>query len=112
MSIPSIHVGCGDFSLQRLNLLMNSREFSPIACVDIDKAKARSKLLSLKSTKNLANQVYTSITEAKNKHKDAKVCFIFVSSLEHTKLILESLKLGMHTFCVKAIAATRKNLKV
>ena len=43
------------------------------------------------------------ITEAKKKH-EAKVCFIFVSSKEHSKLIIESLKLGMHTYCVKSIA--------
>ena len=111
MSISSIHVGCGDFSLQRLDLLITGNEFKPVACVDIGKEKAKSKLLSLKSAKNLASEVYTSITEAKEKHKDAKVCFIFVSSLEHTKLIIESLKLGMHTFCVKAVASNQKEFK-
>ena len=80
MSISSIHVGCGDFSLQRLDILITGNEFKPVACVDIGKEKAKSKLLSLKNAKNLASEVYTSITEAKEKHKDAKVCFIFVSS--------------------------------
>mgnify|MGYP001198838179 CR=1 FL=1 len=61
MSISSIHVGCGDFSLQRLDLLITGNEFEPVACVDISKEKAKSKLLSLKSAKNLANEVYTSI---------------------------------------------------
>ena len=36
MSLPSIHVGCGDFSLQRLEVLVNGELFKPVACVDID----------------------------------------------------------------------------
>ena len=39
MKIPSIHVGCGKFSLQRLEMLINGNEFNPIACVDIDLEK-------------------------------------------------------------------------
>ena len=41
MKIPSIHVGCGKFSLQRLEMLINGNEFNPIACVDIDLEKAK-----------------------------------------------------------------------
>ena len=51
MKIPSIHVGCGKFSLQRLEMLINGNEFNPIACVDIDLEKARSKLSSIKINK-------------------------------------------------------------
>ena len=112
MKIPSIHVGCGDFSLQRLGVLIDGNEFNPVACVDIDLKKAKSKLSSIKINKNeyLTDRVYTTISEAKKKH-DAKVCFIFVSFKEHHKLIIESLKLGMHTFCVKPIALNQKEFK-
>ena len=84
MKIPSIHVGCGDFSLQRLGVLIDGNEFNPVACVDIDLKKAKSKLSSIKINKNeyLTDRVYTTISEAKKKH-DAKVCFIFVSFKEH-----------------------------
>ena len=44
MLIPSIHVGCGDFSLQRLEVLANENFFNPVACVDIDVKNARNKL--------------------------------------------------------------------
>ena len=112
MKIPSIHVGCGNFSLQRLEVLINGDEFNPVACVDINLEKARSKLSSIKINKNgdLSNCIYTTIAEAKKKH-DAKVCFIFVSFKEHHKLVIESLKLGMHTFCVKPIARNQKEFK-
>ena len=69
MQIPSIYVGCGKFSLQRLEILINSNQFTPIACVDIDIEKAKSSLLLMKGnvTENLSNRVYTTITEAKKK---------------------------------------------
>ena len=41
MLIPSIHVGCGDFSLQRLEVLANEDFFNPVACVDIDVKKRK-----------------------------------------------------------------------
>ena len=44
MKIPSIHVGCGNFSLQRLEILINGNKFDPVACVDIDLKKAKSRL--------------------------------------------------------------------
>ena len=112
MKIPSIHVGCGKFSLQRLEMLINGNEFNPIACVDIDLEKARPKLSSIKinKTEDLSNRVYTTISEAKEKH-DAKACIIFVSLKEHHKLVIESLNLGMHTFCVKPIAHNQKEFK-
>ena len=113
MKIPSIHVGCGNFSIQRLEILTKSDQFIPVACVDIDTVKAKNKLESIKNDANidLTKQLYTSISEAKNKNNDAKACFIFVSSKEHPKLIIESLKLGMHTYCVKPIANNQKDFK-
>ena len=111
MKIPSIHVGCGNFSIQRLEILTKSDQFIPVACVDIDIVKAKNKLESIKNDANIdfTKQLYTSISEAKNKNNDAKACFIFVSSKEHPKLIIESLKLGMHTYCVKPIANNRED---
>ena len=112
MKIPSIWVGCGGFSLQRLEALSNGTQFTPVACVDIDIESAKSRLLLIKESlhENLNDRVYSTITEARKKH-DAKVCFIFVSAKVHPKLIIESLKLGMHTYCVKPIATSKRNLK-
>ena len=112
MKIPSIHVGCGKFSLQRLEILYNGNQFTPVACVDINVKKAQSDLLSFKGNldKNLCEKVYTTITEAKEKH-DAKACFIYASAKAHSKLIIESLKLGMHTLCVKPIACNQQEFK-
>ena len=70
MKIPSIHVGCGKFSLQRLEILINGNKFNPVACVDIDLIKAKSNISLIKGSKinNLSNKVFTTITEAKKKH--------------------------------------------
>ena len=112
MQIPSIHVGCGRFSLQRLEILIGGNQFKPVACVDLNLKKAKMSLSALKNNvaKDLIDKTYTTITEAKKKH-DAKVCFIYVSSKEHAKLIVESINLGMHTFCVKSIASNQKEFK-
>ena len=112
MSIPIIHVGCGEFSLQRLKILVDGNQFTPVACVDIDIEKAQTGLKFLQGNvpEDLTKRVYTTITEAKEKH-DADVCFIFVASKVHAKLVIESLELGMHTFCVKAIACNQEEFK-
>jgi len=112
MSIPFIHVGCGKFSLQRLQVLIDGNQFRPVACVDIDLKKARSGLSSLKVNvpEILGDRVYTTISESRSEN-DAEVCFIFVSSKEHAKLVIESLNLGMHTLCVKAIACNQEEFK-
>ena len=84
MSLPSIHVGCGDFSLQRLEVLVNGELFKPVACVDIDAEKARIKISKINKSKvkNLKDKIYSTISEAQKKNQ-AKACFIFVSSKEH-----------------------------
>ena len=112
MKIPSIWVGCGKFSLQRLEVLSKGNQFIPVACVDIDVKNAKSRLSLIKENvhENLHDRVYTTIAEAKKKH-DAKACFIFVSAKAHPKLIMESLRLGMHTYCVKPIATSQKEFK-
>ena len=50
------------------------------------------------------------LVEARKKY-NAKACFIFVSSKEHSKLIVESLNLGMHTYCVKSIACNENEFQ-
>ena len=77
MSIPIIFVGCGNFALQRLQVIVDSTEFSPVACVDLDIEKAKKQLESLNydGQVDLTKRVYSTISEAKNKH-DAKACFI------------------------------------
>lgn len=112
MLIPSIQVGCGNFSLQRLQVIIDGNQFRPVACVDIDLEKAKSRLSTLRGDvpEGLKNRVYTSIMEAKEKN-DAEACFIFVSSKEHAKLVIESLNLGMHTLCVKAITCNQEEFK-
>lgn len=112
MQIPAIHVGCGGFSMQRLGVLSREKLFKPVACVDINVSKAKKTVDSseIELIKNLKDNVYSSITEAKKYH-DAKVCFIFVSSKEHSQLIIESLKLGMHTYCVKSIACNQNEFE-
>ena len=112
MSIPIIFVGCGNFSLSRLQVLIDGTQFTPVACVDIDIEKARANLESLQGNVpgGLTDQVYTTITEAKENH-DAEVCFIFAEAKAHSKLAIESLNSGMHTFCVKVIACNQKEFK-
>ena len=112
MSIPIIFVGCGNFALQRLQVLIDGSQFTPIACVDIDIKKAQASLESLQGNvpKGLTDRVYTTISEAKEKH-DAEVCFIFAVAKAHSKLVIESLELGMHTFCVKVIACNQEEFK-
>ena len=112
MSIPIIFVGCGNFSLQRLQVLIDGSQFTPVACVDIDIEKARANLGSLQGNvpKGLTGQVYTTVKEAKEKH-DAEVCFIFAVAKAHSKIVIESLDSGMHTFCVKVIACNQKEFK-
>ena len=112
MPIPFIHVGCGKFSVQRLQVLIDSGYFTPVACVDINIEKARASLASLKGNvpENLTDRVYTTIKRAQEKH-DAKVCFVFAVANAHSKLVIESLELGMHTFCVKAIACDQEEFK-
>ncbi len=112
MPIPIIFVGCGTFGLQRLQLLIDDGQFTPVACVDIDVEKARIGLISLRGNvpQDLASQVYATITEAKSQH-DAEACFIFAVAKVHSRLVIESIELGLHTFCVKVIACNQEEFK-
>lgn len=112
MSIPAIHVGCGPFSMQRLQIIIDHDQFDPVACVDIDIDKAKTAISKLKGDvpQGLADRTYRSIKEAIEKNK-AEACFIFVHSKEHAKLVMESLNLGLHTYCIKAMACNQEEFK-
>ena len=106
-----IHVGLGNFSLQRLILNLENNRFDPVAFVDINIEESKKKLESIENLpKDLCKKVFTSITEAK-KNCDATVCIIYVSSELHADLVIESLSLELNTFCVKAIACDLEEFK-
>ena len=107
----SIHVGLGNFSLQRLQINLNNSMFDVVAFVDLDLSKAKKELKKLKNLPNdFEERIFTSITEAQKKYK-AEVCFIYVASEVHAKLIIESLENKLHTFCVKSIASNLNEFK-
>ena len=112
MKIPIIFVGFGNFSLQRLQVIIDGSQFTPVACVDVDIEKARIGLGSLRGNvpEDLAEKVYTTITEANEKH-NAEACFIYAVANAHSELVIESLEQGLHTFCVKVIATNQKEFK-
>ena len=112
MPIRTIHVGCTHFAHGRLQAQINAIGLEPVACVDIDLEAARAGVANLQGDvpKNLAERIYTTITEAREKH-DAQACLIYASTTAHAKLIIESLNLGMHTLCVKPIATTQAEFR-
>tara|TARA_B100001123_G_C15328124_1_gene1030263 strand:+ start:2336 stop:3415 length:1080 start_codon:yes stop_codon:yes gene_type:complete len=112
MAISTIWVGCGRFSLQRLQVLSEGSEFEVVACVDLDVEKGKSALADLRGTipDGLENRVYRTIAEAKREH-EAECCFIFAVARAHSELVIESLEQGMNTFCVKVIACNQDEFK-
>ena len=112
MPIRTIHVGCTHFAHGRLQAQINAIGLEPVACVDIDLKAARAGVANLQGDvpEHLAERIYTTITEAKEKH-DAQACLIYASTTAHAKLIIESLNLGMHTLCVKPIATTQAEFR-
>ena len=110
MKIPFILVGCGNFSLQRLEILIDLQKFEPVACVDLNIKDAKANLQKNNKLSFLADKVFKTITEAK-KNNDAQVCFIYAASRSHTKLCIESLNLGLHTLAVKSIATNKDEFK-
>ena len=112
MPIRTIHVGCTHFAHGRLQAQINAIGLEPVACVDIDLEAARAGVANLQGDvpEHLAERIYTTITEAKEKH-DAQACLIYASTTAHAKLIIESLNLGMHTLCVKPIATTQAEFR-
>ena len=112
MALSTIHVGCTNFGRGRLQAHLNCKGLEPVACVDINPDAARETLLSLDEDvpNDLPNRIYTTIAEAKEKH-DAEVCLIYTSTTAHTKLIIESLNLGLHTLCVKPVAVNQNEFR-
>ena len=112
MPIRTIHVGCTHFAHGRLQAQINAIGLEPVACVDIDLEAARAGVANLQGDvpEHLAERIYTTITEAKEKH-NAQACLIYASTTAHAKLIIESLNLGMHTLCVKPIATTQAEFR-
>lgn len=108
MTIPTIHVGCTHFAHGRLQAQVNSHGFEPVACVDINLEAAKNGVESINGApEGLSDRIYTTITEAKDKHPEAQACLVYASTTVHAELIVESLNLGMHTLCVKPIATTQ-----
>ena len=104
-----IHVGLGPFSLQRLQINLNSDQFDVVAFVDIDIENSIKRLDKLKNLPHdYKSKVFKSITDAKKKF-EAEVCFIYVASDKHPDLIIESLNNNLHTFCVKSISCDIEN---
>ena len=112
MALSTIHVGCTNFGRGRLQAHLNCKGLEPVACVDINPDAARETLQSLDEDvpDDLPNRIYTTIAEAKENH-DAEVCLIYTSTTAHTKLIIESLNLGLHTLCVKPIAVDQNEFR-
>ncbi|MBM3217005.1 Gfo/Idh/MocA family oxidoreductase [Candidatus Poribacteria bacterium] len=110
--MPTIHVGCRHFGHGRLQALVNCKGLEPVACVDIDVEGSRVAIGTLTGDvpADLADRVYTSITEARQRH-EASVCLIFASTTAHEALVVESLGLGMHTLCVKPIACSQDEFR-
>ncbi len=108
MAIPTIHVGCGQFGLGRLQMAIKCKGLEPVACVDIDLETAHRAVQSLQGegTAGLANRIYRSITEAREKNY-AEACLIYTATPSHVGLVIESLNLGMHTLCVKPMACNQ-----
>ena len=95
--IRFIHVGLGNYSIQRLEILKKNKNFQLVGLVDIDNNKIKS--LSAEHKKIF----FSSISIAQKKVR-ADAAFIYVSADKHTKLVKESLKNNLHTLCVKPIS--------
>ena len=81
MKIPFILVGCGKFSLQRLQILIESKKFEPVACVDLDTETAKINLQKNNKLSFLTNKVFKTITEAQKKIK--LKCALFMQLQDH-----------------------------
>ena len=112
MPIPTIHVGCSNFALGRLQALVNCNGLEPVACVDLDLELARTNIGRLEGEvpSGLKERVYTSITEARSHHQ-ADACLVYAATTAHAKLVVESLNLGMHTICVKPIVTSQDEFR-
>ena len=102
--INFIHVGLGNYSYQRLNILANNKKYNLVGLVDIDKNK-------VKDLKNEYKKIFFNSISQATKKVNADACFIYVSADKHAKLVCEGLQNKLHTFCVKPIALNAKEFK-
>ena len=104
MSQSYIHVGLGDFSFQRLEMILSENLFEPVAFVDLKVEESKRKLNNLKNLpEGYSDRVFETISEAR-KNFNSEVVIIYVSSDVHCDLVCEALNLGLNVFCVKSIA--------
>lgn len=109
--IKCIHVGLGNFSINRLKINLRGGYFKTVAFVDKDIKKMLSKLKFLEGIpEDYEQRSFASISEAVHSFK-AEACFIYVSSDSHSNLVIESLNNNLHTLCVKSIACNLKEFK-
>lgn len=110
--IKCIHVGLGNFSLQRLQVNLSNNIFDPVAFVDIDIESSIKRMKNLKNLpKNYEKKIFKSIDEAVDKNPDVEASFIFVSSEIHPRLIIKSLEYELDVLCVKSIACNIEDFK-
>jgi len=102
--INFIHVGLGNYSIQRLEILKKNKNFNLVGLVDTDK----NKIFNL--SKENRKIFFSSISKANAKVK-ADAAFIYVSANKHAKLVCESLVNNLHTLCVKPISLNFQDFK-
>lgn len=108
--INCIIIGLGKFSLGRLKILIESKEFNLVGIVDKDIKYARKNLSGTKFNNFFSKKIFKTLDEAKKKLSFEAV-FIFSSSETHASLTEKSLKAGYHTFCVKPLANSYEEVK-
>ena len=102
--IKFIHVGLGSYSFQRLEILKKNKNFQLVGIVDKNREH-------LKKLNKLEKKIFFRSISLAKKKVDAEACFIYVSANQHAKLVTESLKNNLHTFCVKPLALNSKEFK-
>lgn len=95
--IKFIHVGLGNYSSQRLEILKKNKNFKLVGLVDLDRKKINN------LTEKHKKFFFSSISNAQKKVK-ADAAFIYVSAKKHANLICEGLENNLHILCVKPIS--------
>ena len=108
--INCIIIGLGIFSLERLKILVNSKEFNPVGIVDDNKENAQKNLKKIELSDIFVDKIFPTLEEAK-KELSFEAVFIFSSSEFHASLSEQSLLAGYHTYCVKPLANNSDEMK-
>ncbi len=95
--IKFLHVGLGNYSSQRLEILKKNKNFKLVGLVDTDRKKKNN------LTEKEKNFFFSSISSAQKQVK-ADAAFIYVSAKKHANLICEGLENNLHILCVKPIS--------